>query len=91
MLRLLAIVLAIAALAFWYVFFGLGPAEPAKPDPVEAVTPEAAPVADLEAMECRLDVDRWDAGKRAEVEHKYGENAEAVVEGCRALVAPPAD
>lgn len=46
---------------------------------------------DLETEECRLDVERWDAGNRAEVERKYGQNAEAVVEGCRAIFEPMVD
>ena len=103
MLRLLALLLAIAAVAFWFIFADLAANEPADakptkvtPDPVpaEAVSdadaPAVGPVGDLEAIECQRDVDRWDSCKRAAIKQKCGENAEAVVEGCRAIVAPPA-
>ena len=97
-----AAVLALIVAAFWYLVLSPGWVErtgqipPETPtgieaDPVETAAPAAGPVGDLEAMECQMDVERWDSGDRAAVERKYGENAEAVVEGCRAVVAPPAD
>lgn len=55
------------------------PEAPAAPDPAET---------DPETIECRLDVERWDSGDRARVIEKYGESAEAVVEGCRAIPLP---
>lgn len=45
-----------------------------------------APVGDLEGFKCKMDFKRCDTGRSGEVERKYGNNAKAVVESCRAVV-----
>ena len=96
--RRLAFVVLIAALVVGFIvvrqlpeLWETDPIDiPANETPDQQPTASGPPVGDLEAIECSLDVERWDSGSRADVERKYGENAEAVVEGCRAIVAPPA-